>query len=247
MNRYTLFIISAILLLISCNTKEKTHASLPAEASRPNIIFLLTDDQRWDALGAMGNDIIQTPNLDNLANEGVLFTNAHVTTYICVASRASILTGQYVSRHGINSFHDTLQGKKLENSYPLLLKKNADYKIGFIGKYGIGLGQPKQHFDYWAAEKMHQPNYENEGENGDFIHYTDLVGNRMDEFLDQFGQGEQPFCLSVSFKALHCQDGEVGERREITLNLCGYKKLEPYTPRKNTIMDVSRNPCIKII
>ena len=207
MKQCTLIIISAILLLISCNTKEKkTQDSLPEDAPRPNIIFLLTDDQRWDALGAMGNDIIQTPNLDNLANDGVLFTNANVTTSICVASRASILTGQYVLRHGINSFHDTLQGKKLENSYPLLLKKNADYKIGFIGKYGIGLGQPKQHFDYWAAEKMHQPNYENEGENGDFIHYTDLVGNRMDEFLDQFGQGEQPFCLSVSFKAPHCQD-----------------------------------------
>ena len=104
---------------------------------KPNIIFLLTDDQRWDALGAMGNDVIQTPNLDELANEGVLFTNSYVTTSICCCSRSSILTGQYVSRHGINSFQQDITGEALQNTYPLLLKNQAGYKIGFIGKYGI--------------------------------------------------------------------------------------------------------------
>lgn len=185
------------LSLLSCQKKV-----MP-----PNIIFILTDDQRWDALGAMGNEIIQTPHLDQLANEGVLFTNAHVTTSICVASRASILTGQYVSRHGINSFHDTLQNKTLAYSYPLLLKNKANYKIGFIGKYGIGLAQPTEYFDYWGAEKVHQPVYKNIDDKGNIIHYTDLIENRIDDFLDRQVR-EGPFCLSVSFKAPHVQDGD---------------------------------------
>ena len=72
-------------------------------AEKPNIIFLLTDDHRWDALGVMGNPIIKTPNIDKLAREGVMFRNAYVTTAICAVSRASILTGQYMSRHKMDN------------------------------------------------------------------------------------------------------------------------------------------------
>src|SRR4030042_4204681 len=66
---------------------------------RPNTIFLLTDDHRGDALGCAGNTIIQTPNIDDLAANGVRFTNAFVTTSICACSRASIFTGQWTARH----------------------------------------------------------------------------------------------------------------------------------------------------
>ena len=197
----TLIIYLSILMALfsSCNKTVQ---------EKPNIIFLLTDDQRWDALGAAGNDIIQTPNLDQLASEGVLFTNAFVTTSICCCSRASMLTGQYVSRHHINSFQQDLTGEALENTYPLLLKNRAGYKIGFVGKYGVGLEQhPADSFDFWTCEKMYQPKYENIDENGDSLHYTDKVGNDILNFLDQFG-GKKPFCLSVSFKAPHCQDGD---------------------------------------
>src|SRR5690554_2318915 len=67
---------------------------------KPNLIFILTDDQRWDALGYAGNEVIQTPEMDRLAREGVYFKNAFVTTPICAASRASILTGMYERTHG---------------------------------------------------------------------------------------------------------------------------------------------------
>lgn len=81
----------------------------PANAARPpNIVLLLTDDQRWDTLGAMGNRLIRTPNLDRLAAEGVTFVNSFVTTSICMASRASMFTGQYVSTHGLNDFNEQL-------------------------------------------------------------------------------------------------------------------------------------------
>lgn len=68
---------------------------------RPNIVFLLTDDQHWDTLGCMGNPVIHTPNIDRLAREGVLFRNAFVTTSVCGPSRASILTGTYARARGV--------------------------------------------------------------------------------------------------------------------------------------------------
>jgi arylsulfatase A-like enzyme len=194
------FLLAAIMLL--------AHACQPSQPAPPNIIFLLTDDQRWDAVGVMGNEIIQTPNLDRLANEGILFTNAHVTTSICCCSRASILTGQYVSRHGINSFQADLVGEAMQKTYPLLLKHQAGYRIGFIGKYGIGLEErPADSFDYWTCEKVYQPSYEVEDENGNYLHYTDKVQRDIMGFLEQFAD-QTPFCLSVSFKAPHVQDGD---------------------------------------
>lgn len=190
------------LLILGCLGRDHNE-----EIELPNIIFLLTDDQRWDAMGAMGNSIIETPNLDKLANNGLLFQNAYVTTSICAVSRASILTGQYLSRHGINDFNTGLSENALNETYPLQLKKNG-YRIGFIGKYGIGdsNGQPKHQFDYWVCTEKQQPDYENLDENGNYIHYTDLVSKNILSFLAT--TEKRPFCLSVSFKAPHVQDGD---------------------------------------
>jgi len=170
---------------------------------RPNIIFLLTDDQRWDTMGCMGNKIIQTPNMDKMANQGVLFKNAFVTTAICGASRASILTGQYERRHGVVGFGN-LSDEANDNAYPLQLKK-AGYRIGFIGKYGFG-NPPIDQFDYWKAI-IDQPNYENKDEDGNYKHYTRICCENALDFLQKCTR-EQPFCLSVSFKAPHVQDGD---------------------------------------
>lgn len=175
-------------------------------AKRPNVIFLLTDDHRWDALGVMGNKIIQTPNLDALANSGILFKKAYVTTAICMVSRASILSGQYMSRHQINDFQKDFSAKALAETYPALLKK-AGYKLGFIGKWGISVqNQPDSLFDYWASAKEGQPAYELVNKSGKVIHHTDSVGKDIAQFLGQYA-GKEPFCLSVSFKAPHELDG----------------------------------------
>lgn len=193
-----LLVISAMFLL-SCAEKPQ----------KPNIIFLLTDDHRYDALGAMGNKFIDTPKLDSLANRGVVFERSYVTTSICCTSRASILTGQYVSRHGIDDFHKDIVGEQLMNTYPLLLKQEAGYNIGFIGKYGVGFkNRPEKFFDYWTCEKMHQPVYEVKDKDGNYLHYTDKVGGDIVDFLDKFGKSDKPFCLSVSFKAPHVEDGD---------------------------------------
>lgn len=193
-----------VFFLVGCSSSSNEQKSQP-----PNIIFLLTDDQRWDALGVMGNSIIQTPNLDQLANNGTLFTRAYVTTAICCTSRASILSGQYASRHQINDFNTPFSDAALQATYPLILK-NQGYSIGFIGKYGVGNPSyfPKVLYDYWACEDKLQPNYENFDKQGNFIHHTDLTNQQISDFLDTFGVGEKPFCLSVSFKAPHCEDND---------------------------------------
>ena len=74
----------------------------PTKDQKPNFIFVLTDDHRYDQLGCTGNKLIQTPQIDKLASEGILFTNAHVTSAICTPSRISILLSQYERKHGVN-------------------------------------------------------------------------------------------------------------------------------------------------
>jgi arylsulfatase A-like enzyme len=169
----------------------------------PNIVVIVADDLRADALGCMGHPIVQTPHIDRLAQEGVLFRNAFVTTSICAVSRASILCGQYARRHGIHDFATDFTAEALAQTYPLLLKK-AGYRIGFIGKYGVGRNLPAKEFDYWrgfpgqgfyfAKDKANQQ------------HLTARMGDQALEFLNSC-QPDQPFCLSISFKAPHAQDG----------------------------------------
>lgn len=168
----------------------------------PNILVLVTDDQRWDAMGAAGNDIIQTPNMDKLAAGGVRFKNAFAPTAICCASRASLLTGMYTSTHGIEDFATPLPDALFAKSYPALLRE-AGYKTGFVGKWGVGNTLPKDQFDFFKGFSG-QGKYFNEV-NGETVHMSSLIGGDAVEFLSE-QSGEQPFCLSVSFKAPHVQD-----------------------------------------
>ncbi len=184
---------------------------MPARAAtqtrRPNIIFLLTDDQRWDTMGCAGNPIIQTPNMDAMAADGVRFTNAFVTTLICCSSRASVFSGQYVRRHGIEDFATPFSDAAWAQTYPAQLKK-AGYRLGLVGKYGVGRDRDfhKSTFDYWKGIPG-QPVYEQKDENGNYKHLTRIMGEQSIEFL-QGCSADQPFCLSVSFKAPHVQDAD---------------------------------------
>ena len=193
------FLIIVLVALIHIGCTEKR---MP-----PNIIFLLTDDQRWDAMGCAGNPYIQTPNMDKLAAGGVLFTKAYVTTPICAISRASILSGQYAWRHGIEDFSTHFTDSAYQYTYPILLKK-AGYHIGFIGKYGVGKEKdfPVKEYDYWRCFPG-QGYYWHKDSLGRDIHLTKIIGNQALEFLDHYGN-KGPFCLSVSFKAPHSQDGD---------------------------------------
>jgi arylsulfatase A-like enzyme len=178
--------------------------ALPARADepkkRPNIVFLLADDLRWNVLGCTGDKLAKTPNIDALAKRGVLFRNHFVTTSICAVSRASILSGQYARRHKINDFATEFTAEAYARTYPMRLKV-AGYRVGFIGKFGVGNKMPDKSFDYWRGFPG-QGAYFGKGEK---IHLTHRMGDQAIEFL-QGCKKDTPFCLSLSFKAPHAMD-----------------------------------------
>ena len=149
---------------------------------QPNIIFLLTDDQRWDTMGCTGNTIIHTPNMDAMAKGGVRFTNAFVTTSICASSRASIFSGQWTSRHGVTGFATHFSPDALAQTYPMQLR-GAGYRTGFIGKYGVGPKKdlPIDKYDYWQGFPG-QGRYENKDEDGNYKHLTQIMASRRLSF-----------------------------------------------------------------
>lgn len=175
---------------------------------RPNIIFILTDDQRWDALGFAENELIQTPEMDRLAAEGLYFPNAFVTTPICAASRASVLTGMYERKHGY-TFGQEFQEEFAQVSYPILLRK-AGYETAFFGKFGIKYPGFKNLFDlgddYDRDTKF--PDYRGyfyKTINGDSVHLTKYTSHQAQEYI-RSQSSEKPFVLSLSFSAPHAHD-----------------------------------------
>lgn len=178
-------------------------------AKRPNIIFILTDDHRTDALGYTGNPIIKTPTLDKLAKEGVYFQNAFVTTPISAASRASILTGLYERTHGYTFQQGPLKKPYMDISYPVVLRQNG-YYTGFFGKLGVDYKEAEKLFDkvdiYDRAERMKdRRGYFYKKIGNDTVHLTRFTGYEAQNFL-QTVPSDKPFCLSLSFSAPHAQD-----------------------------------------
>ncbi len=169
-----------------------------AETKPMNIIVLLADDWRFDTLGCAGNPIVRTPHLDRLAGEGIRFTQACVTTSICGVSRASLFTGQWMSRHGNQKF-DAFKTPWAE-TYPGLLRKHG-YYVGHIGKWHNGKF-PTENFDFSRA---YHGKYFIKQPNGSLIHVTTKNENDALEFL-KARPTDKPFCLTLAFSAPHAED-----------------------------------------
>lgn len=176
---------------------------------RPNIIFILTDDQRWDALGYAGNEIIQTPQMDKLAQQGAYFQQAIVTTPICSASRASIFSGVHERTHKYTFQTGDIRDEYMETAYPALLKQ-AGYYTGFFGKFGVNFPDKTAMFDimedYDRNGRFSDRRgyyYKTLGE--DTVHLTRYTGQQALDFIDN-APADQPFCLSLSFSAPHAHD-----------------------------------------
>jgi len=171
-----------------------------AAAEKPlNILILYADDWRNDTLGCAGNPIVLTPNLDNLANKGIRFSHNYVTTSICGVSRANLLTGQWMSRHGNQAF--AMFKTPWEQTFPGLLRKNG-YYTGHVGKWHNGVF-PKDKYDFG---KSYSGNHWIKNSTGEMIHVTKK--NQIDalEFLD-LKPSDKPFLLTVAFFATHAVDG----------------------------------------
>lgn len=201
--------------------------------SRPNVIFILADDLRWDTLRHAGNPIVETPNIDALAKQGVRFTNSFVTTSICCVSRATLLCGQYERRHGIGDFEKAFTPEQWEQTYPALLRA-AGYHTGFIGKFGVGnakaIAAMAAEFDYWRGLP---------GQAGPFIdpkdpsrtHATARFGEQALEFIRN-APADKPMCLSLSFSAPHARDGKPREFEPDSRDEARYADSEVTVPLK---------------
>jgi arylsulfatase A-like enzyme len=178
---------------------------------RVNLVYLMADDHRASCLGSRGDEAIHTPNLDRLAERGMSFSRCYATSPICMASRASVMTGLYEYRTGCNFGTGKLSGENWRRSYPMLLKK-AGYRIAFAGKWGFkldGSGYEKQ-FDKWGGfTGSSQGFYETKKDPAlrayaeKYPHVSLALGAFGRDFIAESAKAGKPFCLSISFKAPH--------------------------------------------
>jgi arylsulfatase A-like enzyme len=176
-----------------------------APVNRPNIIFILTDDQRWDTLGCMGNSLVKTPVMDRLAAEGTRFTNAFVTSPACTPNRTCLFTGLQERTHGYTFGSPPMKRIYSDISYPRLLKMNG-YRTGYVGKKDVQFepGVNGELFD--SLVPLERTPYIRKVD-GQERHLTEIMVDKSIEFLDSC-RSDRPFCLSLSFHAPHAEDND---------------------------------------
>ncbi len=195
-------------------------------ARKPNFLVLLIDDLRYDEFGAGGHPYLKTPHIDRIAHEGALFERAFHTTPICSPNRASILTGQYASRHGIidNVARDAAS-HRLPNYHVEL--KRLGYETAHIGKWHMGNdGRPRPGYDHWVAYDGHGRLYDPKlNENGTYVQHTGYVTDIMNAMAVQFvdRRRERPWALFFAHKAVH-PDAEQAADGSFTIE--GYRAAE---------------------
>lgn len=201
--------------------------------NKPNVLFIMSDDQGAWAMGCVGNDEVKTPNLDRLAATGINFSNFFCASPVCSAARASVLTGRIPSQHGV---HDWIKSGSVgidelpehmrndkyyefENTpieylegmgaYTDILSDN-DYLCGLSGKWHLGNStKPQKGFSYWKALLRGGCQYYNGDvvEDGKIFYHkgyiTDYITDNALEFLDNTARDNNPFYLSVHYTAPH--------------------------------------------
>jgi N-acetylglucosamine-6-sulfatase len=178
-----------------------------AADKRPNVLFILTDDQRWDAISLNPRSQIKTPNIDRLGKEGIYFRNAFCTTALCSPSRASILSGLYAHTHGVvNNFTEYPNDLP---SFPRALQ-GSGYATGYIGKYHMGEENDEKRpgFDYFVTHKGQGKYFDTEfNVDGDRRvipgYYTHVVTDLAEKWIRGAAAGDKPFLLMLGHKAPH--------------------------------------------
>ncbi len=182
-----------LTLLVSCQEQEEAV---------PNVIVIMTDDHATQALSAYGSQLNRTPNLDRLAEQGLLFRNAFVTNSICAPSRAVILTGRYSHLNGVPDNSTVFDSAQL--TFPKLFKEKG-YETAIIGKWHLG-SQPTG-FDHWnvlpGQGDYYNPAFINNGRDTVYQGYvTDLITDKTLEWLKS-RPDDKPFMLMMHHKAPH--------------------------------------------
>ena len=188
------FVLKAVLFFIGF--------TIYAQSEKPNIIFIMTDDHATNAISSYGSKLIETPNMDRIANEGMLFNNCYVTNAICAPSRAAILTGKLSHVNGVKDNSHVFDGSQV--TFPKLLRANG-YQTALIGKWHLA-SEPTG-FDYWSVLPGQGDYY-----NPDFIemgktiqekgYVTDIITDKALHWISNRNV-EKPFCLIYQQKAPH--------------------------------------------
>lgn len=195
--------LSLIAVFASCAFAQ---AATEVQADpRPNIVFLLVDDQRNDTLGCAGHPILQTPTIDSLAERGVRFTNMFVSHPICWVSRTTILTGLTARSFGRPERPDAARADAISHLYPALLRK-AGYRTAHFGKFHARM--PKEYdrtANYDRYVGIHRDPYFKKQQDGSLRHETELIVDHAIDFLAEH-PCDQPFAINLWFNAAHAED-----------------------------------------
>lgn len=194
----SLLLLTALLLL----SLGKSEA-----AERPNIVFFFADDQTTSTVGCYGNQVIQTPNIDELAKRGTRFEKAYVSQAICWVSRTTILTGLTGRSYGTSANPEQARPDAVQTLYTDLLREQG-YRTGFYGKWHAKMPKDfkrEAHFDEFEAISRN-PYYKKQPD-GSLRHETELIVDRGIEFVKSQPKGK-PFALNLWFNACHAEDSD---------------------------------------
>lgn len=220
---------TAILALGAGLATTTAAAALATAARRPNIVLVVVDDLRFDEFGAAGHPWLETPNINRLAREGAMFTQAIHAIPLCSPNRATILTGQYPSRHGVTGNEARSELSHRLETFPRELQRNG-YHTGFVGKWHMGNDPtPRPGFDYWVSFPgqgtiIDPPLYENGKLAAVPGYVTDLLTDRAVGFLKTAAQQPEPFFLYLAHKAIH---PDIQQRNDGSLDLAKGSKFTP--------------------
>jgi len=216
-----------VSLAASCVSGYSSETNT-GQNEKPNIVFIMVDDLGWKDVGFMGSSYYETPNIDKLAGQGIVFTNAYANAPNCAPTRACLMTGQYTPRHGIYTVNNPDRGESryrklipvpnktiLDSSFVTLAEtmKSAGYRTGMMGKWHLGEGKgtsPEgQGFDVniGGCHKGHPPTYFSPYKN-EFIedvtdgeYLTDRMTDEAIKFIEESKDG--PFFLYLPYYAVH--------------------------------------------
>jgi len=196
-----------VLSLMLATVLSGMHCATAAGGNKPDILFILVDDLRWDALSFKGHPYVKTPNIDTLREGGASLENAFCSTSICCPSRATFMTGTYANRHGVI---DNETSEYNPDITPPLTKylQDAGYKTAMIGKWHMGhSAEPRPYFDHWISFKG-QGKYNDVEVNVDGKmekwkgYTTDLLTDEAIQFIEDQPTDQPYFCM-LSHKAVH--------------------------------------------
>ena len=220
--KYTLLLF-CIFLSCAKSNKNKNHTiqSNQESYSKPNIIVILADDAGYIDFGFMESKDLETPEIDKLAESGIIFSDAHVSATVCAPSRAGLLTGQYQQRHGFEANGKPGFGLSDEVVTMADVFKAGGYKTYALGKWHLGSDDPSDHpnkrgfddfYGFLSGGRSYFPiknptndiMLQHNGERVVFDGYlTDVLGEQSVKFVTESAKNKEPFFMYLAYNAVH--------------------------------------------